>query len=170
MTAVEKRVSSIVFGGAVTLSIFQTILKKEIEQKPEEETRVFAALDQMLHWFAGKQIRNVAAIAGNIITGSPISDLNPLFMASGCVLTLLSKSGGARQVIMDHTFFTGYRRNIVLPNEILLNISVPRTNADEFVHAYKQSRRREDDIAIVNVIIEFIGSLSNFYALKSYFY
>ena len=151
MVAVEKNASAIVFGGAVTLSTFQKILKNEIEQKPKEETRVFAALDQMLHWFAGKQIRNVAAIAGNVMTGSPISDLNPLFMAAGCILTLQSNSGGIRQVVMDHTFFTGYRRNIVLPNEIFLNISIPRTNANEFVYAYKQSRRREDDIAIVNV-------------------
>ena len=32
----------------------------------------------MLHWFAGKQIRNAAAVGGNIMTGSPISDLNPV--------------------------------------------------------------------------------------------
>lgn len=156
MVAVEKNASAIVFGGAVTLSTFQKILKNEIEQKPKEETRVFAALDQMLHWFAGKQIRNVAAIAGNVMTGSPISDLNPLFMAAGCILTLQSNSGGIRQVVMDHTFFTGYRRNIVLPNEIFLNISIPRTNANEFVYAYKQSRRREDDIAIVNAAFRVV--------------
>lgn len=162
MIAVEKNSSSIVFGGAVTLSTFQRILKNEVDEKPKEETRLFAALDQMLHWFAGKQIRNVAAIAGNVMTGSPISDLNPLFMASGCILTLQSNSGGIRQVVMDHTFFTGYRRNIVLPNEVLLNISIPRTNANEFVYAYKQSRRREDDIAIVNVIIKLILKISLF--------
>jgi len=32
----------------------------------------------MLRWFAGKQIRNAAAVGGNIMTGSPISDLNPV--------------------------------------------------------------------------------------------
>jgi len=34
-------------------------------------------------WFAGNQIRNVSAIGGNIVTGSPISDLNPIWMAAG---------------------------------------------------------------------------------------
>ena len=150
-SVVKDGESSLVVGGAVTLSTFQAILKTEIDQHCEKETRMFAALDEMLHWFAGKQIRNVAAIAGNIMTGSPISDLNPLFMVAGCILTLASKSGGIRRVAMDHKFFTGYRRNIVLPNEILLNITMPRTREDEYIYGYKQSRRREDDIAIVNV-------------------
>ena len=78
----------------------------------------------MLRWFAGKQIRNVAAVGGNIVTGkilytniililyfpyylgvaiififpwnvgSPISDLNPIFMSAGCTLELVSKAKG----------------------------------------------------------------------------
>jgi xanthine dehydrogenase/oxidase len=35
----------------------------------------------MLRWFAGKQIRNAAAVGGNIMTGSPISDLNPVTLS-----------------------------------------------------------------------------------------
>ncbi|MPD01424.1 Xanthine dehydrogenase/oxidase [Portunus trituberculatus] len=73
----------------------------------------------MLRWFAGKQIRNAAAIGGNVMTASPISDLNPLLMAAGAILTLRSKNGGERQVTLDHTFFTGYRRTIVLPQEVI---------------------------------------------------
>ena len=34
------------------------------------------------------------AVGGNIVTGSPISDLNPLFMAAGCTLELESKTEG----------------------------------------------------------------------------
>ena len=33
------------------------------------------------------------AVGGNIMTASPISDLNPLFMAAGCHLTVGSKVG-----------------------------------------------------------------------------
>jgi xanthine dehydrogenase/oxidase len=148
--AIERTEEGLILGGAVTLSMFKEELERQVQQGPKESTRFFSALNQMLHWFAGKQIRNVAAIAGNIMTGSPISDLNPLFMAAGCVLTLQSHSKGIRSVTMDNHFFTGYRRNIVQPEEILLNISIPRTKADEYVNGYKQSRRREDDIAIVN--------------------
>ena len=149
-SAIERTDEALVFGGAVTLSAFKEVLEQEVHQGPKESTRFFSALSQMLHWFAGKQIRNVAAIAGNIMTGSPISDLNPLFMAAGCVLTLQSQLKGIRSVKMDNHFFTGYRRNIVQSEEVLLKIAIPRTKPDEYVNGYKQSRRREDDIAIVN--------------------
>lgn len=45
-------------------------------------------------WFAGNQIRNVSSLGGNIVTGSPISDLNPVWMASGATFTALGKVGG----------------------------------------------------------------------------
>jgi xanthine dehydrogenase/oxidase len=79
------------FGASVTLSEIEDVLKEEIKKQPEYKTRVFSAIVEMLRWFAGKQIRNVAAVGGNIITGSPISDLNPLFMAAACELELRSK-------------------------------------------------------------------------------
>lgn len=44
-----------------------------------------------LRWFAGTQIRNVSSIGGNICTGSPISDLNPIWMAAGATFTTLGK-------------------------------------------------------------------------------
>ena len=60
----------------------------------------------MLRWFAGKQIRNVAAIGGNIMTGSPISDLNPIFLAAGCCLQIGSVNGET-EVKFDENFYTG---------------------------------------------------------------
>ena len=59
------------------------------------------------------------------MTGSPISDLNPIFMAAGVKLNLSSLKHGNRVVPMDHNFFKGYRQNIVLPEEILLSIQIP---------------------------------------------
>eukprot|EP00061_Rhincodon_typus_P002020 g16396.t1 len=91
------------------------------------------------------------------MTASPISDLNPVFMASGCLLTLSSEggwypremfethrcltvnmavelilpfalsAGGKRVVRMDRDFFTGYRKTVVKPQEILLSIEIPYT-------------------------------------------
>ena len=103
----------------------------------------------MLRWFAGKQIRNVAAIGGNIMTGSPISDLNPIFLASGCKLQI-EFVGGRNEIPFDENFFTGYRRNVVKPHELLLSIKIPFTKQNQYFMAYKQSKRRDDDIAIVN--------------------
>jgi hypothetical protein len=59
-------------------------------------------------WFAGNQIRNVSALGGNIVTGSPISDLNPLWMAARATFVALGKDTGERSVPASE-FFTGYR-------------------------------------------------------------
>ena len=98
---------------------------------------------------SGKQIRNVAAVGGNIMTGSPISDLNPIFMAAGATLTIQS-SDQKRNVPFDQNFYTGYRKNLLKPNEVLISIMIPFTNPGQYFYAYKQARRRDDDIAIVN--------------------
>ncbi|KAG5346531.1 XDH dehydrogenase, partial [Acromyrmex charruanus] len=140
-------------GASVTLVELEEILRNYIKIKPEYNTRIFMEIINMLHWFAGKQIRNVAAVGGNIMTGSPISDLNPIFMAAGIKLNLCSLKHGNRTILMDHTFFVGYRRNVILPEEILVSIDIPFTKENQFFIAYKQAKRRDDDIAIVNMAL-----------------
>lgn len=83
LTKVIVTDDGIEIGSAVTLVELQEVLQKQIDEGPEHETRLYRAIVEMLHWFAGKQIRNVASIGGNIMTGSPISDLNPIFTAAG---------------------------------------------------------------------------------------
>lgn len=61
------------------------------------------------------------------MTGSPISDMVPVLLAAGVKLNLCSLERGPRSVKLDHTFFTGYRRNIVAQDEILVSIEVPFT-------------------------------------------
>ena len=154
----------IVAGASVTWSSLEDVI---MSLPKSHKTKVFEQITQMLRWFAGKQIRNVGSIGGNIMTGnccnlvikkqnvtvhflgSPISDLNPIFMAANCTLTLASKDK-TRQVKFDHGFYTGYRQTILEPNEILVDITIPFTNPNERFVAFKQARRRDDDIAIVN--------------------
>lgn len=150
LTEVSVEHGKIKVGAAVTLSEMEKVLLQQIKTMPSEKTRIFEAITDMLHWFAGKQIRNTGTVGGNIMTGSPISDLNPIFMASSCELELISKENGRRTVTMDHNFWTGYRRNIVKEDEILLAIFIPFTEKNQFFKAYKQAKRRDDDIAIVN--------------------
>lgn len=69
----------------MTIANFQKHLKyfTESANSPFQayQVRGFQALLDNVQWFAGHQVRNVAAIAGNIVTASPISDLNPIFVA-----------------------------------------------------------------------------------------
>ncbi|XP_068009824.1 xanthine dehydrogenase/oxidase isoform X3 [Melanerpes formicivorus] len=148
MNAVQQTETGVAFGAACTLSSVEEVLKKVIVELPPYRTEVFQAVLEQLRWFAGPQIRNVAALGGNIMTASPISDLNPVLMASGSKLTLASNEG-KRTITMDEKFFTGYRKTIVKPEEILLSVEIPYSKKGEYFSAFKQASRREDDIAIV---------------------
>jgi xanthine dehydrogenase/oxidase len=113
------------------------------------ETRGMKALLDNIKYFAGKQIRNVSAIAGNICTASPISDLNPVFIALGAILKVESVQGGVREIQMAD-FFLAYRKTALLPSEVLLAVRIPLTTPFQFASGFKQAKRRDDDIAIVN--------------------
>lgn len=104
----------------------------------------------ILKWFASNQIRNFATLAGNISTGSPISDINPILMANNAILTILSEKNGVREVSIKK-FFLGYRKIDLNPDEIIIGVStlLPENNL-EYVRSYKQAKRKSDDISIVN--------------------
>lgn len=82
MTRIEVMDDGVLFGSAVTLMEMDETLQKLIDTLPEHETSLFRSVVKMLHYFAGKQIRNVASVGGNIMTGSPISDMIPIFTAA----------------------------------------------------------------------------------------
>jgi len=150
---VEIKANGVEFGGCMTIANFQKHMLGFVNPKSSPfksyQIRGFQALLDNVKWFAGHQIRNVAAIAGNIVTASPISDLNPIFVAMGAVLKVQSKKGGVREIPMDK-FFLGYRKTALQPSEIVVSIFVPFTRETEYIRAYKQSKRKDDDIAIVN--------------------
>ncbi|CAG8794341.1 16286_t:CDS:1, partial [Cetraspora pellucida] len=88
--------------------------------------------------------------AGNIVTGSPISDLNPIFLSSKTLFTLSSLEPSSDRIVLSESFWTGYRQNCCKETEILKNIFIPCSKQGQFSRAYKQAKRRDDDIAIVN--------------------
>ncbi|XP_053996533.1 xanthine dehydrogenase [Hylaeus anthracinus] len=153
MRVVEECPGMLSVGASVTLVELEKALREQMNKKTEHETRIFSEIVNMLHWFAGKQVRNVAAVGGNIMTGSPIADLSPIFMAGEIKLNLINSKSEKRLIPMDHTFFKGYRQNIVSPDEILLSVQIPFSKQHQYFIAYKQARRRDDDITIVNMAL-----------------
>lgn len=119
----------------------------------EHETGFFQAAVSQLRWFSSTQIRNAGCVGGNIVTASPISDLCPVFLAADSQLRIASvdADSGAIQnrTAAASTFFKDYRTVDLRPGEVLVSVSLPLTRELEFVRAYKQAKRREDDIAIV---------------------
>ena len=92
----------------MALTEFMTECTRLEGVRPAHELSTLRAANAQLHWFAGVQIRNVATLAGNIVTGSPISDLNPIWVATGTTIIMNSKEGGERKVPAGN-FFHGYR-------------------------------------------------------------
>ncbi|XP_035831148.1 xanthine dehydrogenase 1-like [Helianthus annuus] len=136
-------------GAGVRLSELQNFLKKVIEERPVYETSSCKAIVEQIKWFAGTQIRNVASVGGNICTASPISDLNPLWMAARAKFKVVDGKGNVRNVLAEN-FFLGYRKVDLGSNEILLSVLLPWTCEFEYVKEFKQAHRRDDDIALVN--------------------
>lgn len=122
------------------------ILSVELGQRGS----VLEAARKQLRYFAGRQIRNVASLAGNIATASPISDMNPVLLACGATLTAQSLSKGKFDLPMS-TFFTGYRATTLPPDAVITHIHIPLPPPEtrELTKAYKQAKRKDDDIAIV---------------------
>jgi xanthine dehydrogenase/oxidase len=151
-------------GGNVILTDLEDIALKAIEKYGPVKGQPFAAIYKQLHYFAGRQIRNVGTPAGNLATASPISDLNPVLVASNTIL--IAKSLGQEIEIPMSQFFKGYRTTALPPDAIIASIRVPiARETGEYLRAYKQSKRKDDDIAIVNAALRV--SLDSKYVVES---
>ncbi|KAH6563748.1 hypothetical protein BASA60_010597 [Batrachochytrium salamandrivorans] len=140
------------FGAATTITSLQQQLMSFVSTLEPSKVRGFQALIDNIKYFAGRQVRNVSSVGGNICTASPISDLNPVWVSMGAVLTVRSKANGERKIPMRE-FYLGYRKTALLPSEAVISIFAPFSSSLEFIVAYKQSKRRDDDIAIVNAAL-----------------
>jgi len=154
LQAIDVTEAGITVGAAVTVNRLRFFIDDMLcnPNLPAYKLRGLAAIKNQFTWFASNQIRNMACIGGNIVTASPISDLNPMLVAVGAIATnqSIAEDGSisSREVPM-RDFFLAYRKVNLKPEEVLLNIFIPFTEKFEFVIPLKQARRREDDISIV---------------------
>ncbi|KAF8454566.1 Molybdopterin-binding domain of aldehyde dehydrogenase-domain-containing protein [Terfezia claveryi] len=142
------------FGANITLTDLEKVAEMAIKHYGPMKSQPFAAILKQLRYFAGRQIRNVGTPAGNLATASPISDLNPVFLASKSTLIAQSVSEGEVKLPME-SFFKEYRTTALAANAVLAKIRVPvAKEKGEFFRAYKQAKRKDDDIAIVTAALQ----------------
>lgn len=137
---VETYDHHIAIGAAVTLTDAFAAL---VAERPQLKT--FA--DR----FAGLPVRNSGTLGGNVANGSPIGDSMPLLIALGAHVVLLGVRGH-RDLPLEQ-FYTGYRKNVLAPDEVVAWIKVPRPAPGEFLRAYKISKRYDDDISAVCLVL-----------------
>ncbi|KAL8756268.1 MAG: hypothetical protein Q9184_004554, partial [Pyrenodesmia sp. 2 TL-2023] len=139
-------------GGNVVLTDLEDICLEALERYGPIRGQPFKAIHKQIRYFAGRQIRNVGTPAGNLATASPISDLNPVFVATNTVL--IAKSLDNEIEIPMTEFFKGYRITALPPDAIIASLRVPiARQKGEYLRAYKQAKRKDDDIAIVNAAL-----------------
>ncbi len=122
-------------GAAVSLSRLQSELQG-----------LFPAIDEMLPWFAGLQVRNRATLGGNVGSASPIGDLLPVLLALDAVIHLRSLDGARDINAAD--YFLAYRKTARRADELIVGVTLPR-RADLRSGSAKVAKRQTDDISIV---------------------
>ena len=139
-------------GANISLTDLESVCDEALERYGPKLAQPFVAIKKQLLYFAGRQIRNVASPAGNLATASPISDLNPVFVATNT--TLVAKSLEKETEIPMSQFFKGYRTTALPPDAVIASLRIPVSRPEgEYIRAYKQAKRKDDDIAIVNAVL-----------------
>ena len=118
---VEQYPHHIAIGAAVTLTDAFAAL---VADRPQLST--FASR------FAGLPVRNAGTLGGNVANGSPIGDSMPLLIALGASVVLMAWRGKGNKAKAVHRelhledLYTGYRQNVMAPDEVLAWIKVPK--------------------------------------------
>lgn len=112
---------------------------------PEE----FPLLAEAASWIGSIANQTRATIGGNLVNGSPAADSSPALLVYDAEVELVSVRGSRR--VPYASFHTGYKLNVLAPDELLYAIHLPRRFADHRQYIRKVGTRRAMAIAKIAV-------------------
>ena len=95
------------------------------------------------------QVRNLATVGGNICNAAPSADMAPPLVTLDAEAVIAGPKG--RRRVSMASFFTGVRRTVLAPDELLLEFVLPSPGPHSGGSYLRHTPRRELDIAVVGV-------------------
>jgi len=130
------------------LRIGAAVPARQVEQDPRVR-KGYAAVAESAALLGSVQVRNLATVGGNICNAAPSADMAPPLVALEAQAVIAGPKGERRVPLSD--FFTGVRKTVVGPDELLVEIFVPAPGPHSGGCYIRHTPRRELDIAVVGV-------------------
>jgi carbon-monoxide dehydrogenase medium subunit len=119
----------------------------EIMADPLVKEYVPAMIDAA-HTVGAVQTRNLGTLGGNLVTCVPSMDSGPTLLALDAKVIILGSKGTRQSSLTD--FFIGPRRTSLEPDELLLEIIIPKENLGKAASFIKFGLRKGQALALVN--------------------
>lgn len=91
-------------------------------------------------WIGSIANQNRATLGGNLVNGSPAADSSPALLVYDAEIEMISTRG--KRSIAYSDFHTGYKRNVLAPDELVYAIHVPRRFGTHRQYLRKVGTRR----------------------------
>jgi CO/xanthine dehydrogenase FAD-binding subunit len=138
LRSIEATSQSVIIGAAATFL--------DLRRHPVIAAE-FPLIAKSASWIGSVANQGRATLGGNLVNGSPAADSSPALLAYDAEIEIISVRG--RRRIPYSAFHTGYKRNVLLPDELLYAILVPRRFAHHAGYLRKVGTRRAMAIAKV---------------------
>lgn len=109
---------------------------------------MFPALADAAHTIGAVQTRNLGTLGGNLVTCVPSMDSGPTLVALDA-LVVIAGALGRRQLPLTG-FFAGPRKPLLKPDELLVEIIIPKENLGKPADFRKFGLRKGQALALVN--------------------
>jgi len=130
------------------LRVGASVTAREIERDAYVRS-AYPALAESGALVGSVQIRNLATVGGNLCNAAPSADMAPPLLALEAEAVVAGPRGRRRVSLSD--FFTGVRRTVLAPDELLVELIVPALGPRSGGQYLRHTPRRELDIAVVGV-------------------